>query len=126
MIELVSVVAILGIVCVIFGIIFGISTTFTRKGIQDLTESIKRLRQSVESFTDFKADSFSGKVLSDGCLEITFLKDLGQILDGKESGRRGQYVRVTLPRDMWKAISHPDGPSIVLGLQKDLEQEESK
>lgn len=106
--------------------IFGLSATFTRKGIQDLAESIKRLRLSVECFTDFKADSFSGKVLSDGCLEITFLKDLGQILDGKESGRRGQYVRVTLPRDMWKAISHPDGPRIVLGLQKELEQEDEK
>lgn len=122
MIELASAGALLAIGFVIFGL----STTFTRKGIQDLTESIKRLRQSVESFTDFKADSFSGRVLSDGCLEITFLKDLGQILDGKESGRRGQYVRVTLPRDMWKAISHTDGPRIVLGLQKDLEQEESK
>ena len=122
MIELASAGALLAIGFVIFGL----STTFTRKGIQDLTESIKRLRQSVEFFTDFKADSFSGKVLSDGCLEITFLKDLGQILDGKESGRRGQYVRVTLPRDMWKAISHPDGPRIMLGLQKDLEQEESK
>ena len=122
MIELASAGALLAIGFVIFGL----STTFTRKGIQDLTESIKRLRQSVESFTDFKADSFSGRVLSDGCLEITFLKDLGPILDGKESGRRGQYVRVTLPRDMWKAISHTDGPRIVLGLQKDLEQEESK
>ena len=122
MIELASAGALLAIGFVIFGL----STTFTRKGIEDLTESIKRLRRSVESFTDFKADSFSGKVLSDGCLEITFLKDLGQILDGKESGRRGQCVRVTLPRDMWIAISRPDGPRIVLGLQKDLEQEESK
>lgn len=122
MIELASAGALLAIGFVIFGL----STTFTRKGIQDLTESIKRLRQSVESFTDFKADSFSGRVLSDGCLEITFLKDLGQILDGKESGRRVQYVRVTLPRDMWKAISHTDGPRIVLGLQKDLEQEDEK
>lgn len=122
MIELASAVALLAIGFVIFGL----STTFTRKGIQDLTESIKRLRQSVESFTDFKADSFSGRVLSDGCLEITFLKDLGQILDGKESGRRGQYVRIILPREMWKAISHPDGPRIMLGLQKDLEQEDEK
>lgn len=122
MIELASAVALLAIGFVIFGL----STTFTRKGIQDLTESIKRLRQSVESFTDFKVDSFSGRVLSDGCLEITFLKDLGQILDGKESGRRGQYVRIILPREMWKAISHPDGPRIMLGLQKDLEQEDEK
>lgn len=122
MIELASAGALLAIGFVIFGL----SATFTRKGIQDLAESIKRLRLSVECFTDFKADSFSGKVLSDGCLEITFLKDLGQILDGKESGRRGRYVRVTLPRDMWKAISHPDGPRIVLGLQKELEQEDEK
>lgn len=107
-------------------VIFWLATIFTQKEIRDLAESIKRIRLSVECFTDFKADSFSGKVLSDGCLEITFLKDLGQILDGKESGRRGQYVRVTLPRDMWKAISYPDGPRIVLGLQKKLEQEDEK
>lgn len=47
-------------------------------------------------------------------------------LASAESGRRGQYVRVTLPRDMWKAFSHPDGPRIVLGLQKELEQEDEK
>lgn len=122
MIELVSAASLLAIGFVIFGL----STTFTRKGIQDLTESISRLRRSVDSFTNFEADFFSGKILSDGRLQLTFLKDLGQNLDGKDPGRRGQYVRIILPREMWKAISHPDGPRIVLGLQKDLEQEDEK
>lgn len=122
MIEIVSAASLLAIGFVIFGV----STIFTRKSVRELTESIKWLRRSVDSFTNFEADSFSGKVLSDGRLEITFLKDLGQILDGKESGRRGQYVRVTIPRSMWVSLSYVEGPRIVLGLQKDLEQEDEK
>lgn len=105
--------------------IYSFSIFFTRLSMRDLTESIRRLRQCVEAFTDFEADTFSGKILADGSLRITFIKDLGQNLDGSE-GHRGQQVCVTLPRNMWKAVSYPDGPHLVLGLQKDLEQEESE
>lgn len=105
-------------------VIFWLATIFTQKEVRDPTESIRLLRRSVESFTDFRADAFSGKILSGGCLEITFIKDLGQAVDGKEEGRRAQCVRVILPRDMWQAISHPDGPRLVLGIQKELKPED--
>ena len=105
-------------------VIFWLATIFTQKEVRDLTESIRRLRLSVESFTNFKADAFTGMVLPDGSLEVTFIKDLGPSLDGREDERRSQCVRVFLPRDMWQAISHPDGPRLVLGIQKELKPED--